>query len=311
MRIFVAGASGVIGRPLVSALVASGHKVTASTHREDHVPVLQQLGARAVILDALDEAAVREAVLESVPEVVVNQITSLSTPSSDYGTWIEMTNRLRVDATVSLMDAARAVGSRRFVAQSASFMTDPQAPGPTDESTPLYLQGPDPLRSHAVANHKAEQVVVGTPGIHGVALRYGFLYGKGTAIGPSGDIASAVKGGNMPVVGEGAGIYPFIHVRDAVSATTAAVRGGPAGIYNIVDDDPAPQADWLPYLAQLLDAPAPGRITEEEAEEEFGVQAVYYGNQLRAADNAKAKRHLGFKPEFPSWREGFRDVFLL
>jgi nucleoside-diphosphate-sugar epimerase len=292
-------------------LVASGHEVTASTHREDHFSVLQQLGAKAVVLDALDEEAVREAVLEAVPEVVVNQITSLSTASTDYGTWLEMTNRLRVEATMNLMDAARRVGSRRFVAQSASFMTDPQAPDPTDESTPLYLRGPEPLRSHAVANDKAEQVVVGTPGIQGVALRYGFLYGEGTAIGPAGDIASAVKSGGMPIVGAGKGKYPFIHVRDAVAATKAAVHGGPAGIYNIVDDDPAPQADWLPYLAELLDAPAPDRVTEEEAQARFGVQAVYYGNQLRAADNTKAKRHLTFVPEFPSWRAGFRDVFLL
>jgi nucleoside-diphosphate-sugar epimerase len=188
-------------------------------------------------------------------------------------------------------------------------MTKPVGTGPTDESSPLYLEGPEPLRSHAQANDMAEKLVVGTSGIEGVVLRYGFLYGEGTAIGPGGSLATAVKAGEMPIVGKGVGVYPFLHVRDAVSVTVQAVDKGTPGIYNVVDDEPAPQAVWLPYLAELLNAPAPRHVSEKEAAEHLGIQTVYYGNQLRAASNAKAKRELGLRLEYPSWREGFQQLF--
>jgi nucleoside-diphosphate-sugar epimerase len=192
-------------------------------------------------MEGLDEAAVREAVLEAAPEVIVNQITSLSAPSRDYGTWLVMTNRLRREGTAILMSAASEAGTRRVVAQSASFMTRPLGTGPTDESSPLYLEGPEPLRSHAQANDMAEKMVVGTPGIGGVVLRYGFLYGEGTAVRPGGSLATAVKAGEMPITGKGVGMYPFLHVRDAVSVTVQAVDKGTPGIYNVVDDEPAPR----------------------------------------------------------------------
>ena len=309
MRVFVAGGTGVVGRPLVRMLVTRGHTVTASTHQPTSFPALEALGARPVLMDALDDRAVPEAISEAMPEVLINQITSLSVPSGDYGTWVAATNRLRREGTRLLMNGAREAGTRRVVAQSASFMTQPLGLDPTDESSPLYVDSPEPLRSHIRANDAAEELVVGTPGIEGLVLRYGFLYGEGTAIGPGGDIAAAVKAGAMPVVGEGAGRYPFVHVHDAVSVTVQAVDGGSAGIYNVVDDDPAPQSEWLPYLAELLDAPAPGHVTEEDAAHRLGIQAVYYGNQLRAASNARAKSELGLELELPSWRAGFRTVF--
>jgi len=309
VRIFVAGGTGVVGRPLVGALVNRGHQVTASTVRTESFPVVEALGARPVLMDGLDAAAVRDAVLEAVPEVIINQMTSLSAPSRDYGAWLVLTNRLRREGTTILMSAAREAGTRRVVAQSAGFMTQPVGSGPTDESSPLYLEGPEPIRSHVQANDSAEKLVVGSAGIEGVVLRYGFLYGVGTAIGPGGDIATAVKAGDVPIVGEGAGRYPFVHVRDAVSVTVQAVDRGSPGIYNVVDDVPAPQAEWLPYLAELLDGPPPRRVSEEEAADRLGIQTVYYGNQLRAASNAKAKSELGLRLEYPSWREGFREVF--
>jgi nucleoside-diphosphate-sugar epimerase len=309
VRMFVAGGTGVLGRPLVEMLVDRGHEVTASTHRTENFSVIEALGARAALMDGLDGAAVRQAILEAEPEVVINQMTALSAPSRDYARWLAVTNRLRREGTKALMTAARQAGTGRVVAQSASFMTQPVGSDPTDESSPLYLDAPEPIRSHIQANLAAETLVLGTPGIEGVVLRYGFLYGEGTAIGPGGEWATGVKSGGLPIVGEGAGRYPFVHVRDAVSATVHAVDRGSPGIYNVVGDEPAPQAEWLPYLAELLDAPPPRRLSEQEAEEQIGVQAVYYGTQLRAASNAKAKSELGLVLAYPSWREGFRALF--
>jgi nucleoside-diphosphate-sugar epimerase len=309
MRMFVAGGTGVLGRPLVEALVDRGHEVTASTHRAENFSVIEAIGARPALMDGLDDAAVRQAILEAGPEVIINQITALSAPSRDYARWLAATNRLRSEGTRTLMTAAREAGTRRVVAQSASFMTQPAGSGPTDESSPLYLEAPEPIRSHVQANVAAETLVLGTPGIEGVGLRYGFLYGEGTAIGPGGRSVTGVESGDVPIVGEGAGRYPFVHLLDAVSATVLAVDRGSPGIYNVVDDEPAPQAEWLPYLAEILDAPPPRRISEEEAEQQLGAQAVYYGTQLRAASNAKAKSELGLTLAYPSWREGFRELF--
>lgn len=239
MRIFVAGGTGVLGRPLVEALVDRGHEVTASTHRTENFSVVEALGVSPALMNGLDEAAVRQAILEAGPEVIVNQVTALSAPSRDYAKWLETINRLRSEGTKTLMAAAREAGTRRVVAQSASFMTEPVGSGPTDESAPLYLEAPEPIRSHIRANVAAETLVLGTPGIEGVVLRYGFLYGAGTAIGPDGEWMVGVRSGGVPIVGEGTGRYPFVHVRDAVSATLQAIDRGSPGIYNVVGDEPA------------------------------------------------------------------------
>ncbi|GAA1570913.1 NAD(P)-dependent oxidoreductase [Kribbella sancticallisti] len=308
MRVFIAGGTGVVGQPLIEALLAGGHEVTASSRRPENLAVVEVLGARPVLMDGLDQGAVRDVILEAEPEVIVNQTTALSAPASDYGSWLEVTNRLRTEGTKTLMSAAAEAGTRRVVAQSASFMTQP-GPGPTDESAPPYLNGPGPIGVHVQANIAAESLVLETPGIEGLVLRYGFLYGHGTAIGPGGDIATAVEAGDMPIVGDGAGHYPFIHVQDATSATVLAVEKGIPGVYNVTDDEPAPQAVWLPYLAEILSAPAPGHISEKQAVERFGVQSAYYGNQLPAASNAKVKAELGWTLAYPSWQEGFRQLF--
>jgi nucleoside-diphosphate-sugar epimerase len=259
-------------------------------------------------MNGLDEIEVSQAIADAKPDVIVNLMTALSAPARDYATWLAVTNRLRTEGTTFLMRAARDAACRRVVAQSASFMTQPGS-GLTDESAPLYVDGPGPIGSHIRANIEAENLVLDTPGIEGVVLRYGFLYGEGTAIGPGGDIATAVKAGDMPIVGDGAGRYPFVHVVDAAAVTLQAIDRGSPGVYNVVDDEPAAQADWLPHLARLLDAPPPRRVSEEDAEKQFGVQAVYYGNRLPAAGNARAKSELGFRPHFPSWQDGFREVF--
>lgn len=309
MRIFVAGGTGVVGRPLVQALVEKGHDVTASTTRTRNFPIIEALGARPVAMDGLDHATVRAAILEAQPEVVINQATALAAPAGDYATWLATTNRLRSEGTKTLMSAAREAGTARVIAQSASFMTQPGTDGYTDESSPLYLEAPEPLGTHVRANVEAENLVLGTPGIHGVVLRFGFLYGPGTAIGPGGDWANAVQSGHLPIVGDGSGRYPFVHVRDAVSATVQALNNGSPGVYNVVGDEPPAQAEWIPFLAELLGAPSPARMSEDDAEKEIGVQAVYYGTQLPPASNARAKTELGLDLHYPSWREGFREVF--
>ncbi|MFI7067571.1 NAD-dependent epimerase/dehydratase family protein [Kribbella sp. NPDC050124] len=308
MRVFVAGGTGVVGRPVVEALAGQGHHVVASTQRPDNLRIAEKLGATAVLMDGLDDASVRQAVLDAEPDVVVNLMTALSVPSNDYGKWLTITNRLRSEGTKVLMSAAHDAGAHRVVAQSASFMTRPGS-GPTDETAPPYLDAPGPIGSHIQANIAAEEMVLDTPGVDGVVLRYGFLYGDHTAIGPGGDIAKAVEAGTMPIVGTGAGYYPFVHVDDAAWATVRAVSAGAPGVYNILDDEPAPQAEWLPYLAGILGGPAPDRISEQEAAERFGIQSVYYGSQLPAASNAKVKAELGLVFAYPSWRAGFGSVF--
>lgn len=308
MRVFVAGGSGVVGRPLVGALVDDGHAVTVSTRRRDHFGLVVGLGAEPVLMNGLDEVEVHTVITAAAPEVIINQMTALSGPSRDYGAWLDVTNRLRREGTKALMNAARTAGCRRVIAQSASFMTRPGS-GPNDEQAPLYLDAPGPIGIHIASNLAAENLVLGTPGVEGVVLRYGFLYGEGTAIGPDGDIVTAIKAGELPIVGDGTGCYPFIHLPDAAAVTRQAVDRGDPGVYNIVDDEPAAQVEWLPYLARILKAPPPPRISVAEAGEQIGVQAVYYGSQLPPASNAKAKAALGFAPDCPSWRDGFRKLF--
>lgn len=308
MRILVAGGTGILGRPLVEHLVQQRHDVTASTHRSENLTEVEALGARPVLVNGLDAPALRHTVLETRPDVIVNQMTALAAPARDYASWLAVTNRLRAESTATLMAAAAEVGSRRVVTQSASFMTAPGSAGTTDESSALYRDAPEPLQSHVLANIAAETVTLQTPGVEGVVLRYGFLYGNGTALGPGGEWWTAVQEGALPIVADGGGHYPFIHVADAVQASLHAIGTGAPGVYNIVDDEPARQADWIPYLADLLNAPEPPRISESEARTQIGVQAVYYGTELLAASNTKAKADLRLALRHPSWRQGFKGL---
>jgi nucleoside-diphosphate-sugar epimerase len=308
--VFVVGATGAVGRPLIKQLVAAGHEVIGTTRSAGKAEQLRAAGAAATIVDARDTDALRRAIITASPRVVIDQLTDLSQPlrpgGRGFDDWLQTTIELRRDVTPALVDAAREARAARVIAQSAAFMTAPVGPGTVDESAPLYLDAPEPLTGTITSNAAVEALVTQAADIDGVVLRYGFLYGPGTAFGPDGDFLKQIRDGAYPIVGGGEGRYPFIHVHDAAVATILALDHGSTGIYNVVDDDPAPMHEWVPYVAHLVGAPPPPTVPVERAEREVGHQAVYYGTQLRGASNAKARRDLGFMPAYPDWRDGFR-----
>jgi 2-alkyl-3-oxoalkanoate reductase len=309
MRVFVAGASGAIGRPLVPQLVAAGHEVTGMTRSEERAAALRAGGARAVVCDALDAAALHTAVTEAAPEVLVHQLTALPHRFDPRDKDIYApTNRLRTESTRTLLDAARAAGTRRMVCQSIAFA---YAPGPQpevkDEDAPLAFGAPPPFGDGIRALDAMERAVVGGDGLEGIVLRYGWFYGPGTYYADDGNMAEDVRRRRFPVIGKGTGLFSFIHVDDAASATVAAVERGAPGIYNIVDDDPAPQREWLRTYADAIGAKKPLRVPVWIARLVVGRIATV-SNAQPGASNAKAKRELGWGPRWPSWREGFREA---
>jgi nucleoside-diphosphate-sugar epimerase len=312
MRVFVAGATGAVGRGLVPTLVAAGHEVTGMTRTPAKAPAIEQAGATPVVADAFDAAAVARAVAEAEPEVVVNQLTDLTTLGSNmrrFDSYFETTNRLRTEGNDHLLSAARAAGARRFLAQSFGGWPFARDGAPVKaEDAPLDPHPAKGMRSiHAAIRH-LEDAVTGADGIEGLVLRYGFFYGPGTSIAtqPLGDQVAAVRKRQLPVIGDGAGIWTFTHIEDAAAATALAVEGGAPGLYNVVDDDPAPVAEWLPALADAVGAPAPRHVPRLLGRIVGGEAAVAMMCEVRGADNAKAKRELGWNPIWPTWREGFR-----
>jgi nucleoside-diphosphate-sugar epimerase len=310
MRVFVAGATGVIGKQLVPQLLAGGHEVVAMTRSQDKVDGLKTAGATPVVADGLDGEAVRREVLSAEPGAVVHELTALSNigglRNPDRG--FELTNRLRTEGLDHLLAAAREAGAQRFLAQSYAGGW-PYAPegGPVkDEDDPLDPSPPRTLSRTLDAIRHLEAATVGADGIEGLALRYGALYGPGTNMVEGGEFAELVQRRRFPIVGDGTGVWSFVHVEDAASATAAAVERGAPGVYNVVDDDPAPASEWLPTLAEALGAKPPRRVPTWLGRIAGGEAAVSMMTQSRGASNAKAKRELGWAPRYPSWREGFR-----
>jgi nucleoside-diphosphate-sugar epimerase len=309
MRVFVAGASGAIGRSLVPQLVAAGHEVTGTTRSQERAEAIRAAGARAAVCDALDADALRAAVAEAAPEVVVHQLTALPDRYDPRDKTIyDATNRLRGPGTALLLDAARAAGARRFVCQSIAFA---YAPGPRpeakDEDAPLLLGAPAPFGEGVRTLVDMERSVLEAEGIEGLVLRYGWFYGPGTYFGEGGSMAADFGRRRFPVIGRGEGLFSFIHVDDAASATVAAVERGAPGIYNVVDDEPAPMREWLPAYAEAIGAPKPLRVPTWLARLVAGKMAAMVSVQP-GASNARAKRELGWEPRWRSWREGFREA---
>jgi 2-alkyl-3-oxoalkanoate reductase len=308
MRVFVAGASGAIGRPLVPKLIDAGHEVTGMTRSEERAERLRKAGATAVVADVFDEDRVRSAMAEAAPEVVIHQLTSLPDrldfrDSSVY----DATNRVRSEGTRILIDAARAAGSRRMVAQSIAFVYTPQGDRVKDEGAPVMENAPGAFGEGARVVREMERAVVGADGLEGLVLRYGFFYGPGTYYASDGSGAEDVRKRKQPIVGKGTGTFSFIHIDDAADATVAAVERGAPGVYNVVDDEPAPLREWLPVYAEAAGAKKPMRLPLWLAKLVAGKGVALFATELRGASNAKAKRELGWEPRHPSWRQGFRE----
>ena len=305
MRVFVAGASGVIGRALVPRLVAAGHEVTGTTRDDRSAEAIRATGAQAAICDALDAAAVEDAVIEANPEVIVSQLTSLPKDYDLRTIDYEPTNRLRIEGGRNLISAGRKVGARRYITQSIAFVYEPEGDWVKDEEARTFVEAPGRFASGLEATLTSEGEALEADGMEGLVLRYGQFYGPDTYFDRGGSIAEQVRKRRFPQVGSGSGVFSFIHVDDAADATVASIERGAPGIYNVVDDDPAPISDWLPVFADAIGAKRPMRVPTFLARLLGGKAAAVMATQLRGASNAKAKRELGWQPAHPSWRQGF------
>ena len=309
MRVFVAGATGAIGKQLVPRLVAAGHEVVGMTRSESKRALLRELGAEPVVADALDPDQVAEAVARARPEVIVHQLTAIgSLDLRHFDRDFALTNRLRTDGTDYLLSAGQAVGVRRFVAQSNCVVYARTGGAVKSEEDPLDPTPAREMRETVAAIRHLEQAVLGAEWTEGIVLRYGAFYGPGTSMAPGGEFFEMVRKRKFPLVGDGGGVWSFIHIADAAEATVAAVEHGSRGIYNVVDDEPAPVAEWLPSLAQTLGAKKPVRVPRFIGRLFAGEAGVVMMTEARGASNAKAKRELAWRPAHPSWREGFATV---
>jgi nucleoside-diphosphate-sugar epimerase len=311
MRIFVAGATGAIGRPLVSALIAAGHSVVGLTHAPAKTEAIRRMGAEPVVADGLDAAAVRAAVMASSPEIIIHEMTDL-TGASDlrhFNRTFAGSNRLRTVGTDHLLAAAREAGVRRFIAQS--FCGWPYARSGVAIKTEADELDPDPpeeLRPTLEAIRYLEQAVTGSTQPEGIVLRYGVFYGPDTGMLDHATIEQ-IRHRRVPLIGDGGGWWSFVHVDDAADATVRAVeRGRPGSSYNIVDDEPAEVREWLPALAQMLDAKPPFHLPAWIGRLVAGEHMVSMMTQVRAGSNIKARRDLDWEPLRPSWREGFSVI---
>lgn len=307
MRVFVAGATGAIGQQLVPRLVAAGHEVYGMTRSGSKQAMLRELGAEPVVADALDPDQVAEAVGRAQPDVIVHQLTSIP-PRLDlrhFDRDFALTSRLRTEGTDYLLSAGQAMGVQRFVAQSYFGAYARTGAAVKTEEDPLDPAPVRDMRGVAAAIRHLEQAVLGARWTEGIVLRYGAFYGPGTSLAPGAEQVEMIRRRKFPIVGDGGGVWSFMHVADAADATVAAVEHGSRGVYNVVDDDPAPVAEWLPALAQQLGAKRPMRVPRIVGRLFAGEVGVVMMTELRGASNAKAKRELAWRPAHPSWREGF------
>ena len=308
MRVFVAGAAGVIGARLVPQLVARGHDVIATTRRPAKLGQLSAMGADARVVDGLDRAAVRDAVVQARPHVVVHQMTALAGTADmkHFDKWFTVTNELRTHGTDNLLAAARAAEVHRFVAQSYTGWNNTRTGDLVKTENDALDREPARAQRNSLAALRHLEQVVRAASLEGVVLRYGGFYGPGASDG----FAQLVRQRKVPIVGTGAGVWSWIHLDDAAAATVAAVERGAGGIYNIVDDEPAAVADWLPHLAEAVGAKPPRHVPGWVGRLAIGEVGLRWMTESRGAANRKAKRELGWRLRYPSWRQGFCDGLL-
>lgn len=304
MNIFVAGGSGAIGRFLIPRLAQAGHAVTVMTRSAAKAGGIEAMGAEAVIGDVFDRPALDALVAAARPGIVMHQLTAFGAKDADP---LAETIRIRTEGTRNLVQAAQAAGARRLITQSISFICSPVGAALTDEQTPLHLQGAGAVGQLAQAVAELERRTLES-GLESVVLRYGWFYGPGTNFDPADSIPAAIRKGRMPLVGDGGSTYSFIGLADAAEATMKALGEG-SGIYNIVDDEPAPLREWLPFAARLLHAPEPAVMPADIAQQKLGEMMFYILGRQSGASNAKAKRELGWRPSVPSWRTGLAQLY--
>jgi nucleoside-diphosphate-sugar epimerase len=310
MRVFLAGGTGAIGRPLVRALVAAGHEVTVFSRSGARVAALGLPGVVPAVGDALDPDSIRRAVQAARPEVVVNELTNLARSANPLAVkrGFDATSRLRREVSGRLVAAARAAGARRIVAQSISFAYRP-GPGTRTETDPLWTDAPGQIGGLAGSLATLESATLGDDAVEGVVLRYGSFYGPGTYLAPGGLYVTMIAKRLLPIPGDGGGLFGFVHVDDAASATVAALQG-PTGVFNLVDDVPAPSSEWMPFVARLLGARPPHRVPEAVARVGAGKFLTYLMCDQPAVSNDRAHRELGWRPRHPDWHEGLRRALV-
>src|SRR3954453_2374714 len=299
MNVFVAGASGAIGRPLVAELIRRGHAVTGMTRSEAGATALSGLGAAVAQVSAFDAAGLEQALRESKAEVVIDELTSLPRSPADMAAAAEGDRRLRLEGGGNLLAAARRWGARRYVQQASGFFLRP-SPGLGDESEGLAVDASPRVAASARTYAELEARLLSAGDIEGVALRYGFFYGPGTWYHHDGASTDQVRRQEVPIIGDGQGVWSWIHIDDAALATADALTV-PPGVYHVVDDDPSPMSAGLSAFARVVGAPPPPRVSAEQALAAAGEDAVYYGTRLRGASNARAKRVFGFRPRRLEW----------
>jgi 2-alkyl-3-oxoalkanoate reductase len=302
MKIFVAGGTGAIGRPLLDQLLAKGHNVVAMTRSSERAQSLTAQGIEPAIADVFDAESIKAAIIHAQPEVVIEQLTALPRTYSreSMSAAAPLNTRIRLEGGTNVLAAAQAAGVRRYLRQSIAFWGIPGA-GLADEETPLSLDASPAVAADARLVTEIERRLWES-NLEGIALRYGFFYGPGTWFNPDGDVAQQIRQQQFPIVGNGDGVWSWLHIEDAAIATVAAAEQGNPGVYQIVDDQPLAVRDWLPAFARSLDAPPPPRVSVEDALNlEGGADIVYYQTQMRGASNAKAKRELDFQPRSLEW----------
>jgi len=303
MHVFVAGATGVIGKRLIPQLIAAGHEVTATTRSSDKADALRALGTRPVVVDGLDKAGLTKAVVDAAPDAIVHQLTALAGKPDlrRFDRWFAQTNELRVKGTDILLAAAREAGVRRFVAQSYIGWNAPRTDGPVTSEGDGLDTDPAPNQRESLAAIRHVETVVPAAPLEGIVLRYGNFYGPGA----SDSLVELVRKRRLPIVGGGAGVWSWIHLDDAAAATVAALERGAPGVYNVTDDEPAPVSEWLPYLADRVGAKAPMRVPTWLGRLMAGEVPVRWMTEGRGASNEKATHELGWTPAWRSWRDGF------